>query len=126
VIIVPKILIVEDDMTMFSLLTTLLQMEGFDVAGVRDWRKIIETVHAENPDLVLMDYVLPDVDGIEIMKQIREQPDLAKLKVMLTSGMDVSEECIEAGADSFLLKPYTPDQLIDLIEINLGGRREIA
>lgn len=122
----PKILIVEDDMTMFSLLTTLLQMEGFDVAGVRDWRKIIETVHAENPDLVLMDYVLPDVDGIEIMKQIREQPDLAKLKVMLTSGMDVSEECIEAGADSFLLKPYTPDQLIDLIEINLGGRREIA
>jgi DNA-binding response OmpR family regulator len=123
---VTKILIVEDDMTMYSLLTTLLQMEGFDVAGIRDWRKIIETVHAEDPDLVLMDYVLPDLDGIEIMKQIREQPNLANLKIMLTSGMDVSEECIEAGADSFLQKPYTPDQLMDLIEINLGGRRQIA
>lgn len=121
-----KILIVEDDMTMFSLLTTLLQMEGFDVAGIRDWRKIIETVHAENPDLVLMDYVLPDVDGIEVMKQIREQPDLSGLKIMLTSGMDVSEECIEAGADSFLQKPYTPDQLMALINNNLGGRGEIS
>ena len=121
-----KILIIEDDMTMFSLLTTLLQMEGFDVAGVRDWRKIIETVHAESPDLVLMDYVLPDVDGIEVMKRIRAQPNLSSLKIMLTSGMDVSEECIEAGADSFLQKPYTPDQLMDLININLGGRREIV
>ncbi len=122
----PKILIVEDDVTMFSLLTTLLQMEGFAVAGIRDWRKIIETVHAENPDLVLMDYVLPEVDGIEIMKQIRAQPELSDLKIMLTSGMDVAEDCIEAGADSFIQKPYTPDQLIDLIKINLGGRREVA
>ena len=121
-----KILIVEDDMTMFSLLTTLLQMEGFDVAGVRDWRKIIETVLTENPDLVLMDYVLPEVDGIEIMKKIREQPDLSGLKIMLTSGMDVSDECIEAGADSFLQKPYTPDQLMDLINNSLGGRGDIA
>jgi CheY-like chemotaxis protein len=116
---VPKVLIIDDDTTMVSLLKTLLEMDGFAVASAKDWDDVIETIRVEQPDLILMDYFLPEVDGIELMKEIRAAPDLAETRVVMTSGMDVSEECANVGANEFLLKPYTPEQLLNAIQNNL-------
>jgi CheY-like chemotaxis protein len=116
---VPKVLIIDDDTTMVSLLKTLLEMDGFAVASAKDWDDVIETIRVEKPDLILMDYFLPEVDGIELMKEIRSAPDLAETRVVMTSGMDVSEECANVGANEFLLKPYTPEQLLNAIQDNL-------
>jgi CheY-like chemotaxis protein len=118
---VPKVLIIDDDTTMVSLLKTLLEMDGFAVASAKDWDDVLETIRAEEPDLILMDYFLPEVDGLELMRAIRSTPDLADTCVVMTSGMDVSEECAELGANAFLLKPYTPDQLLNVIQENLAA-----
>lgn len=115
-----KVFIIDDDQTMVYLLRTLLEMDGFEVAEVRDWDTILETVHVESPDLVLMDYFLPDLDGLELLTQLRADPNLAQVRIVMSSGMDVSDQCIAAGADAFLLKPYTPEQLVEVIKENVG------
>jgi CheY-like chemotaxis protein len=125
---VPKVFIIDDDQTMVYLLRTLLEMEGFEVAEAQDWKSIVETIRVERPDVVLMDYFLPDIDSLEVLSQLRAAPDLAGIRIVNSSGMDVSDQCIEAGADAFLLKPYTPEQLIKVLRDIIGedGATEMA
>jgi CheY-like chemotaxis protein len=108
-----KVLLAEDDETMVSLLKTLLGMEGFQVATLMDQRgDPLETIRREKPDVILLDIFLGDRNGLEILRQIRQSPDLKSTRVLVTSGIDRSEECLSAGADGFLLKPFMPEDLI--------------
>lgn len=123
-----KIMVVDDDRVMVSLLTMLLQMDGFEVIAPDTGTSIAEQALAGRPDLVLMDVLMARADGIEILDQLRSSPDLASLQVVMTSGMDLEEKCREHGADAFLLKPYTPEQLIETIRAKLesGGGESAA
>ena len=105
-----KILIVDDDHTMAGLLKTLLELDGYDV--VHD---MVSTVRSEKPDVILMDIFMIDSDGLELLVELRAEKDLADTRIVMTSGMELSEQAAAAGADAFLLKPYTPDQLISAI-----------
>jgi DNA-binding response OmpR family regulator len=116
----PKIMLVDDDKTMIGLLKTLLEMDGFEVVSPHHQDRILETVLQERPDLILLDVYLEEVDGLEILKQIREQPELERVRIIVTSGMDVSDIGYKAGADRFLLKPYQPDRLTKMITQLLG------
>lgn len=118
-----KLMVVDDDRVMVSLLTMLLQMEGFEVVSPDPGESIAEQVVAARPDLVLMDVLMAQADGIDILDQLRANPDLMSLQVIMTSGMDVEDKCRQHGAVAFLLKPYTPDQLIQTIRTKLesGG-----
>jgi CheY-like chemotaxis protein len=115
----PKVMIVDDDRTMVSLLRILLELDGFEVVNVALGGQMISKVRSENPDLILMDVFLSDTDGKEVLVELRNTPDLANAKVVMTSGMDLADQCIDAGADAFLLKPYTPEQLMNVIQENL-------
>lgn len=114
-----KVLIVDDDRTMVSLLKILLEMDGYDVANVSIGGQLINKVRYENPDLILMDVFLADADGTEILKELRKTSDIAGIRVIMTSGMDLADQCMDAGANAFLLKPYTPEQLMKTIKENL-------
>lgn len=115
-----RVMIIDDDRTMLSLLKILLEMEGFEVVGAPRHDAILSSVRTEKPDVVLMDVFLPGVDGMEVLSQMRASPDLAERRVLMTSGMDLGDQCLAAGANGFLLKPYTPEQLISMIKENLG------
>jgi CheY-like chemotaxis protein len=119
-----KVLIVDDDRTMVSLLKILLEMDGYEVINISIGRQLLEKVRNENPDLILMDVFLADIDGKEILQQLRGSPDIANVRVIMTSGMDVADQCMDAGADAFLLKPYTPEQLMKVIQENLPQKGE--
>jgi CheY-like chemotaxis protein len=119
-----KVLIVDDDRTMVSLLKILLEMDGYEVVNVSIGRQLLEKVRIETPDLVLMDVFLADIDGKEILKQLRDSTDIANVRVIMTSGMDVADQCMDAGADAFILKPYTPEQLMKVIQENLPHEGE--
>lgn len=111
-----KILLVEDDTTMRMLLKTLLEMDGHEVSLVIDpHQDVPQTVRDQQPDLLIMDVHLRYNNGIDILKTIRQQESSDKPSrkpyVLMTSGMNVQEECMQAGADGFLLKPYMPDEL---------------
>ncbi|MFN8379480.1 MAG: response regulator [Anaerolineae bacterium] len=108
------ILIVDDDRTTVRLLQTLLEMDGFRVFAVQRGTEVSGAIAEHQPDLLLMDYRLIDLDGIEVIRRLRAEPATAKLPVVMASGMDVEVEAKEAGATAFLVKPFEPDALADL------------
>jgi CheY-like chemotaxis protein len=111
-----KVLLAEDDTTMVALLKTLLSMEGYQVATLLDKTgDILENIRVAKPDILLIDIFLGDSNGLDIVRQIRQMPDLKDIKIVMASGIDKTEECLAAGADVFLLKPYMPNELFDIL-----------
>jgi DNA-binding response OmpR family regulator len=113
----PKIMLVEDDATMLSLLQTLLQMEGYQVVKMIDESLdgILSTFCQEKPDLALIDVHLRELNGFDVLRRIRNDTALGRTRVVMSSGMECRTECLNYGADDFILKPYMPDDLIDVI-----------
>jgi DNA-binding response OmpR family regulator len=111
-----KVMLVEDDPTMISLLNTLLEIEGFEVAQVKDFSKVLQEIPLNSPDLILLDVHLKDVNGLDILVDIRKDTSLNDISVIVSSGMDFKEESLSKGANDFVLKPYMPDELIDKIK----------
>ncbi len=111
-----KILLVDDDYTMVSLLKTLLGMEGYQVFTLLDKSgDVLENIRAIMPDILLIDIFLGDKNGLDIVRQVRKAPDLNKVRIIMASGIDKTDECMAVGADEFLLKPYMPNELFDLL-----------
>lgn len=120
----PTVMIVDDDKTMSSLLETLLHLDGYEVIRAGAPVDFLARVENERPDLVLLDVFLQGgVEGYSLVRQLRAHPSehLANLPVIMTSGMEVSTECSQAGASAFLLKPYDPEQLLQIIQANLAS-----
>ncbi|MGD8552936.1 MAG: response regulator [Anaerolineales bacterium] len=111
----PKILIVDDDDTMVSLLCTLLELDGYEVIASQEWDGILGVLEKEQPELVLMDCILPQSSGLDILGKIRSQSEFDQTAVIMTSGLDMEHRCQALGANGFLLKPYPPEQLLNLI-----------
>lgn len=113
----PKVMLIEDDPTMRSLLSTLLDMEGYHVVlpEVESLDGIFKIFQKEKPDLALLDVNLRDGTGFDLLQRINLDGDLQRTRILMSSGSDYREECSKAGADGFLLKPYMPDELIQLL-----------
>jgi CheY-like chemotaxis protein len=111
----PKVLLAEDDTLMVSLLQTLLKMEGYTVVAVDADADVPAAIRAEDPDLLLLDVHLSRQDGLSILDQLRAEPDTRSLAVVMSSGMNLREECLRRGASDFLLKPYMPDDLVSTL-----------
>jgi DNA-binding response OmpR family regulator len=116
-----KIILVEDDATMLSLLHTLLQMEGFDVVSLKEdtLEGIYTQMQSEQPALALVDVHLRLFSGFDLLKKVKATESLNNMKVLMSSGMDFRSECSQAGADGFILKPYMPDDLIQKIRTTI-------
>ena len=112
----PKIIIVEDDHTMVSLLKTLLKMEGFEVVDLNVHADIPAEVTREKPDVLLMDVHLGKRSGIEVVESLRKNPEFSQLNIVMTSGMDLKDECLDHGADYFILKPFMPADLLNVLK----------
>jgi CheY-like chemotaxis protein len=117
--IVPKILIVDDDRATSTLLRTLFQIEGYE--GIINPRpeEVVDQVKREHPNLILMDVHLADIDSINILAAIRADKSIGAVPVIMTSGMDVEEKCLNAGASAFIMKPFKPSDLLQLIRQQL-------
>ncbi len=113
------IMLAEDDLTMISLLKTLLGMEGYQVIALDTDADVYEAVRHERPDLLLMDVHLPHISGLEVLDHLRTDETVRGTRVLMTSGMNLEEECLAHGADDFLLKPYMPDDLLRKLKSQL-------
>ena len=111
-----KVLLAEDDITMVSLLKTLLKMEGFDVIALQADANVPAAVISEKPDILLLDVHLSHQNGFDIMDALRSSANTAGVRVVMSSGSNVREECMRHGANGFLLKPYMPDDLISILK----------
>ncbi|MBE0408975.1 MAG: response regulator [Anaerolineales bacterium] len=117
----PKVMLIEDDESMLSILKTLLDYEGFQIVAVEKNQQIesvtdiIEMLRKESPDLLLLDIFFRQINGLDVLRALRDDAQVSGTRVLISSGMDLSSDCHQAGADGFLLKPYMPDDLIQTI-----------
>lgn len=116
----PKILIVDDDRTTTRLLQTLLEMDGFDVVVAARGLTAMDMAHETKPDILLVDYHLADMEGIDLVKTLRADPVFEKTPIVVASGLDVEDEALSVGANKFLVKPFEPNKLADLFNGLLG------
>lgn len=119
----PKVMLVEDDTNMFSLLHMLLEYEGYDVVqweGGEQVEDVLSVIQREQPDLLLLDVHLRQLSGFDVLRQVRKEPALQGMRVLMASGMDLTYKSQVEGADGFILKPFMPDELIGNIRQILG------
>jgi len=119
----PKIMLAEDDPTMLSLLKTLLRLEGLDTVTLSEQESVLEAINREAPEVVLLDVHLTQGNGVDFLKEVRADPHLANTFIIMQSGMNLMDECLAAGANVFLLKPYMPDSLIAAIKTGLANQK---
>jgi two-component system phosphate regulon response regulator PhoB len=113
------ILIVEDDPSLSELLAYNFDNAGFKASVVREGDEALPTIIDELPDLVILDWMLPNLSGIEICRQIRQHPDIKKTPIiMLTAKGEEAERIrgLETGADDYVIKPFSPSELIARIK----------
>jgi DNA-binding response OmpR family regulator len=111
-----KILIVDDDRATTGLLKTVFEMQRFKVVACPDPKRVIQVMHKEKPDLIFLDFHLAETVSLPVLREIKADPVLKHTAVIMTSGLDRSAECLEAGADRFVIKPFRPMALIDEIK----------
>lgn len=116
-----KILLVEDDPFLIDIYTKKLKKEGFEVATVADGEKVLERVEKGEIDLLLLDIVLPKIDGWEILRKIKNKKLKNKnLRIIVLSNLGQKEEVekgLKLGADKYLIKAhYTPSQVVEEIK----------
>lgn len=120
-----KIALVEDDSDLFALVKYNLEKEGFAVVGAQTGRGVIELCRRERPDLVLLDIMLPDSDGLDLCKSIRHNPELAHIPVIfLTARASETDRIVglELGANDYIVKPFFLRELIARIKIQFRGQ----
>jgi len=115
----PKVLLAEDDQTMVGLLTTLLQMDGFEVVAVDADDDVALAVEQHCPEFLVLDLLLSNQNGLDVLDEIRKADRGQQVHVIMISGLNVREESMRHGADDFLLKPFMPDDLMKLLRRNV-------
>ena len=125
----PKILVVDDDPAIAEMLTIVLEAEGLEPIAVNDGNEAISTFREHDPDLILLDLMLPGMNGVDICRAIRTESSVPI--VMLTAKTDTVDVVLglESGADDYITKPFKPKELIARIRARLrridGGTGEI-
>src|SRR5687767_11163521 len=105
----PKILIVEDDDTLRYAFSRVIKTAGYEVLEANTGEDCLQLARQQQPDLILMDVVLPDISGVAVCKQIKADAELASILVIQISGVQTSADdqadALDAGADGYLTKP---------------------
>lgn len=118
-----KILVVEDDPNIVDLIRSNLAVRGFETLVSTDGNRVLQTLETEQPDLILLDLMLPSVDGFELCKQVRERSSVGVIVVSARGGDHDKVAALNLGADDYLTKPFSIDELLARIAATLRRTR---
>jgi DNA-binding response OmpR family regulator len=115
----PRVLIVEDEPNLVESLSFILGQEGCEVFAVFDGEAVIERLRTDRPDVLVLDVMLPKRSGFEVLKQIKADPDLRAIPVMILTAKGQERDRRTAGdlgADAFVTKPFSNQDVVDRIK----------
>ena len=119
------ILVADDSMTILAMVSSRLERAGFDVVTATRGDEALELAQRMRPRAALLDIEMPGLDGMEVARRMRADPQLAKTLIVLLTARDRPEDVeagIAAGADAYLTKPFSPQELETTIDRLLGRR----
>jgi two-component system alkaline phosphatase synthesis response regulator PhoP len=122
-----RVLVVDDDKAVVRLMRGYLEQAGYQVVVAYDGQNALHILQREQPDLLLLDLMLPDLDGYEITRRVRSDPRLAHIPIIMLTARVADEEKIvglELGADDYVVKPYNPREVVARVRANLRSRGE--
>lgn len=121
-----SILVVDDDLALAEMISIMLRGEGFDTILASDGPQAIESLQASSADLVLLDVMLPGMDGMDVCQRIRELSGIPI--IMLTAKSDSADVVrgLESGADDYVVKPFNPKELVARIRTRLRPAQEVG
>jgi DNA-binding response OmpR family regulator len=117
-----KILVIDDEPGIIDIVETNLLGEGFEVVSARDGKEGLEKIKSERPELVVLDVMMPEMDGWQVLKEVEMDPDTAGIPVIMLTAKAADEDYIhglEEGAVEYITKPFFPQELINRIKITL-------
>ncbi len=118
-----KILVVDDEIYIVHILDFSLGMEGYEVVTALDGEQALERVASERPDLIVLDIMMPKLDGYEVCRAVKSNPATKNVPVILLSakGRNVDQKMgFDVGADDYITKPFSPRKLVERINQLLG------
>lgn len=118
-----KILVVDDEPFICRSLSFVLRKDNFEVTEARDGEEALTMIQDQRPDLVFMDVMMPKLNGLEVTRQVKTDPALREIKIILLTarGQDSDRATGEAaGADDYLTKPFSPSKLLQRARSVLG------
>jgi len=118
-----KILIIEDDEDMIHILKSILELEGYEVAYSYDGEDGLKKVAEYTPNLIILDLILPKIDGNEVCRRIKKDPKLSKIPIIMLTAKGSTRDELEGimdGADDYVTKPFNPLDLIETIKYLLS------
>jgi two-component system, OmpR family, KDP operon response regulator KdpE len=118
-----RALVVEDDVNIVDLIRSNLAVRGFDTVVSTDGLRALRLLETESPDIVLLDLMLPEVDGFELCRQIRERSSVAIIVVSARGGERDKVSALNVGADDYMTKPFSIEELLARINATLRRTR---
>ena len=113
-----RILIVEDEESLLKLESILLSSKGYSVTGVMDGKSALEEVRLHKPDLIILDIMLPEIDGFEVCRQIKENAETRNIPVVMLTAKKNSQDLShgkQVGCDAYITKPFKSSKVLDVI-----------
>jgi two-component system, OmpR family, alkaline phosphatase synthesis response regulator PhoP len=111
-----KVLVVDDEPFICRSLSFVLRKDDYQVFEARDGQEALEVIRAERPDLVFLDVMMPKMNGFDVVREVRRDPDLAGIQIVLLTakGQDADRQTGEdAGADDYMTKPFSPTKILE-------------
>ncbi|MGB2599657.1 MAG: response regulator transcription factor [Candidatus Omnitrophota bacterium] len=122
------IAIVDDDLDVVNTISGRLEREGFETRGFSDGEKLLEALDKEKPDLILLDLMLPGMDGFEVCEKVKADERFSSIPIIILSGKkkEVPDKIsgLDMGAEDYMVKPFSMDELVARIRVVL--RRQVA
>lgn len=113
-----KILVVDDEPTIVRLMEFILARQGHEMIVAVNGEEALEKIKSQHPDLVLLDIMMPRIDGYEVAQRLRADPATAALPIIMLSAKAQDEDIrkgVEVGVDEYVTKPFTPDHLVQVV-----------
>ena len=119
-----KVIVVDDEPFILMMIEDKLKKAKIDVITLRESTRAVETIRKERPDLIILDWMMPELSGIELCKLIKGDPELRSIPIfMLTAkGQDSDEQQgIQCGVNRYITKPFSPKSLLEMVQETVGS-----
>jgi len=121
-----KVLVIDDEPAMHRLVQIILEVEGFQIVGMGDQDETRRSIASGKPDLIILDIMMPEVDGFEILRMLKGDQETRDIPVIVLTVRNMEEDVRKAmalGADIYMTKPFQPSELVDAVHTALSAKK---